>query len=147
MSIFDQNQRPIPVCNYLDPSTKGRLFISDSSGYEKAVEIAQRSKKLAGAASAATVVLMCIFSMNFQVSNWSSGNILTFALGILAFLVTVGYGKKFAESHSSVTQLRKEGMPCMENNQDKNTTVHCSVPRSQQNGEGGALDNFLMKWF
>ena len=128
MSLFDQHNNPIPQCNIHDAKTNTHLYVKDVAGYTNTSKELDHTKMISMVTSGVVCIFFCIFSLNFGVSGWTAGNLLTFGLGVASFLILVQYGSKYTENVMEMKKNQKTGVPCTQKSGDNNI-VYCKVPQ------------------
>lgn len=123
-NLYDTKLNSIPVCNAILEDNR-KLHVPDAKVFTEKLETVKNAKMFGAVAIFVLILLLCIFSLNFNSSGWSGGNILTFVVIITIILTVFNFGKGWYNTFLDLKDMETLGSPCMITEEGKNI-LHCS---------------------
>ena len=131
--LVDSNNKEIPICNvhYKDLYLYVQ-HVQDQKLFKTKTKETDFNYNLMIYVGLASSLFFVIFTLNFPVSGWSFGNIITFILFTTTAFFTMNLFKKWIISYNFINQMITDGYPCQIPKQDNNTTtVYCGNVNSK----------------
>jgi lipopolysaccharide export LptBFGC system permease protein LptF len=122
--LLDESRRPIPVCNVTDTDTGAQYYIPDEKHYHDSKTKVTQSRLYTLVTSTLLILFSCIFSLNFNSTGWSAGNLLTFGIIVGIIYVVTQLGKNWKTHHTLFAELTRRGVPCVRHENNANI-VYC----------------------
>lgn len=122
--LLDENQRALPECNIHDKHTDAQFFVANEESFNKNKKESYDLQNIVIITGALLIMFLCIFTLNFGVSGWTAGNILTFIIVVIALVAIFHYGKQWNEVQMLVSKMQTDGTPCYTKTDDSHI-VHC----------------------
>lgn len=121
--LIDENKNPVPICNVVDEHNHTQFYVKDPDLYLQNKKDRDTVQNITLAGMFVFILLLCIFTLNLGAAGWTAGNILTFGLVITALYVITLYGKKWMIASTNISQIMKNGNPCIKREKDTDTDI------------------------
>ena len=123
--LLDANERSLPVCNIHDADANIHFYVPDEESFKKHKKSGEDLKVLFIVFLLILVLFLSIFTLNFGVSGWTAGNVLTFVIVVITLLACIKFGKEWTETQTIVNKMMNDGAPCYTKLSEKANVVHC----------------------
>jgi hypothetical protein len=124
MQLLDETRQPIPICNVVDNDNGAQYYVSNPTQYTENRKQVQINRIYTVIAGTLLILFLCIFSLNFNASGWSTGNMLTFFIVVAIFYFTTQSGKQWNMHSAMLSEMTRQGTPCIKTEKDANI-VYC----------------------